>query len=231
LECFKIQCFNDTCGCQPGSSPCNPLGKCAENPGGSPICTCTFNLNIDPTANCQNCKDKYWGFPDCRTCDYCNQGKCSLTNGSCLCNPHFNGSSCSTCDINWTGDNCDKAVVTNNKYTTVIIVVLVVLAVIATAAGILYYYSRFKQNSIGSGFKKLINWNTEDDDILGKKEKEDENEKDAKEDEKGLVDNEDKSNLVKSNEKLAGMQVKKITAEDDELFQPRSKKTDEVFTL
>jgi len=31
--------------------------------------------------------------------------------------------------------------------------------------------------------------------------------------------------------KLAGTQVKKITAEDDELFQPRSKKTDEVFTL
>jgi len=59
-------------------------------------------------------------------------------------------------------------------------------------------------------------------------------EKDVKEDQKALlVDNEDKSNFEKSSSEKSTIQVKKIkaTIEDDEEFQPRSKKTDEVFSL
>jgi len=214
LECFKIQCFNDTCGCQPGSSPCNPLGKCTENPGGTPICTCTFNLNIDPSTNCQKCKDKYWGFPDCRTCDYCLNGLCSLTNGSCLCNPHFIGSSCDSCDINWNGDKCDKEVITNNHAFVVIIIVVIVLVAIAATAGAIYYY-KFIKNS-GFAFKKLTNWNTkDDDDIIEEKDSrrtivDEKDEKDVKEDQKALlVDNEDKSNFEKSSSEKSTIQVKK----------------------
>ncbi len=63
--CSKV----DVCGCEPGSSPCKPLGVCRVVSGHEETCACTGD-HLDADKMCKACLAPYTNFPACdRTAD------------------------------------------------------------------------------------------------------------------------------------------------------------------
>lgn len=87
-ECAKCTssscvCFIDSCSCEPGISPCKPLGTCYENAQHNATCNCLPGYGGD---YCQTCSPGYENYPYCDKQKVCPDGTAPPN-----CEPIVNG--------------------------------------------------------------------------------------------------------------------------------------------
>lgn len=76
-------CFVDSCSCEPGIKPCEPLGTCREDANYNPTCSCLSGYG---GAFCEMCAAGYENYPFCDKTKVCPPGtagpECEpITNG------------------------------------------------------------------------------------------------------------------------------------------------------
>jgi len=157
LNCVKQTgklCLETSCGCQPNTSPCIPIGQCDDS-SGQIKCTCPHNYD---GATCGQCAVGYTDyFKGCvkvnNVCPNCSHGICDSESKICVCNPHFTGRTCGECDNGWAGDDCSKQVpiskpsddtAVQSPVLTAITVICIILAILILVGTIgLLMYRKF----------------------------------------------------------------------------------------
>eukprot|EP01119_Soliformovum_irregulare_P024045 TRINITY_DN853_c0_g1_i1.p1 TRINITY_DN853_c0_g1~~TRINITY_DN853_c0_g1_i1.p1 ORF type:complete len:3439 (+),score=826.93 TRINITY_DN853_c0_g1_i1:91-10407(+) len=101
LDCQRAVgtlCMEDSCGCLPGHTPCQPLGSCYDSTGYIQ-CVC-ISQGLDPAQNCTGCKAGFSNFdagciPIGTECPKCIHGTCNQATKKCDCDKGYSGSDCS----------------------------------------------------------------------------------------------------------------------------------------
>jgi len=119
LNCVKQTgklCLENSCGCQPNTSPCVPIGICDDSKG-QINCTCPRNYG---GLTCNQCATGYTNYnKGCikvnNGCPNCTHGYCDLNLQACVCNDHFSGRTCDECANGWSGNDCSQEVPTTSS--------------------------------------------------------------------------------------------------------------------
>jgi len=142
-------CVDNSCGCVPGKTPCEPLGQC-DSSTGHIVCKCFGHY---AGSDCSSCADGYSDWkagctPVQEGCPTCQHGSCSAGVKICTCDPRYKGRTCDECADGWSGADCSNAVsqpssggVVKSAALTAVTVVSIIFAigmVLATSALLLY---------------------------------------------------------------------------------------------
>ena len=117
-EMCKPEWYTTDCNVQCNTTDtCNNHGVC-DSENGECICNTAFNgsgctdcvnANSNITNNCTTCVDQYYGVECdvfCEASTSClGHGVCDI-NGSCLCEPKWNGTKCEMCKMGWYTTDC-----------------------------------------------------------------------------------------------------------------------------